>query len=112
MLYSEVKKLAFGVLEIFGSTYSCELRSQLTNKNLESCLKQQNFQKTCKANAPIDWLLKILYIVTFGSSVKKGFRPLLYLDCSIHYRRQTDSRESCELNFDTVINAKGLSLYT
>ncbi|GBN26558.1 hypothetical protein AVEN_217340-1 [Araneus ventricosus] len=49
--YSEVKKLAYGVLTIFGSTYSCELafscmniikskvRSQLTNKNLESCLK-------------------------------------------------------------------------
>ena len=51
--YSEVKKLAFGVLTIFGSTYSCEqafscmniikskLRSQLTNENLESCLKLQ-----------------------------------------------------------------------
>ncbi|GBM86491.1 hypothetical protein AVEN_241133-1 [Araneus ventricosus] len=49
--YSEVKKLAYGVLRIFGSTYSCEqafpcmniikseARSQLTNKNLESCLK-------------------------------------------------------------------------
>ena len=49
--YSEVKKLAFGVLTIFGSTYSCEqafsfmniikskVRSQLTNKNLEACLK-------------------------------------------------------------------------
>lgn len=49
--YSEVKKLAFGVLTIFGSTYSCEqafscmniikskVRSQLTNENLESCLK-------------------------------------------------------------------------
>ncbi|GBM57501.1 hypothetical protein AVEN_137934-1 [Araneus ventricosus] len=49
--YSEVKKLAYGVLAIFGSTYSCEqafscmniikskVRSQLTNKNLESCLK-------------------------------------------------------------------------
>ncbi|GBO13691.1 hypothetical protein AVEN_141058-1 [Araneus ventricosus] len=49
--YSEVKKLAYGVLTIFGSTYSCEqafsslnivkskVRSQLTNKNLESCLK-------------------------------------------------------------------------
>jgi hypothetical protein len=49
--YSEVKKLTFGVLAIFGSTYSCEqafscmnttknkVRSQLTNKNLESCLK-------------------------------------------------------------------------
>ncbi|GBL73150.1 hypothetical protein AVEN_159230-1 [Araneus ventricosus] len=48
---SEVKKLAYGVLTIFGSTYSCEqafscmniiknkVRSQLTNKNLESCLK-------------------------------------------------------------------------
>ncbi|GBM45623.1 hypothetical protein AVEN_204754-1 [Araneus ventricosus] len=48
--YSEVKKLAYGVLTIFGSTYSCEqafscmniikskVRSQLTNKNLESCL--------------------------------------------------------------------------
>lgn len=45
------KKLAFRVLAIFGSTYSCEqafscmntikikVRSQLTNKNLESCLK-------------------------------------------------------------------------
>ncbi|GBN17452.1 hypothetical protein AVEN_7109-1 [Araneus ventricosus] len=44
--YSEVKKLAYGVLTIFGSTYSCEqafscmniikskVRSQLTNKNL------------------------------------------------------------------------------
>ena len=43
--YSEVKKLTFGVLAIFGSTYSCEqafscmntiknkVRSQLTNKN-------------------------------------------------------------------------------
>ncbi|GBM73723.1 hypothetical protein AVEN_251166-1 [Araneus ventricosus] len=49
--YSEVKKLAYGVLTIFGSIYSCEqavssinvikskVRSQLTNKNLESCLK-------------------------------------------------------------------------
>ncbi|GBM59231.1 General transcription factor II-I repeat domain-containing protein 2A [Araneus ventricosus] len=49
--YSEVKKLAYGVLTIFGSTYSCEqafscmniikitVRSQLTNKNLETCLK-------------------------------------------------------------------------
>ncbi|GBN57383.1 hypothetical protein AVEN_179987-1 [Araneus ventricosus] len=49
--YSEVKKLAYRVLTIFGSTYSCEqafscrniikskVRSQLTNKNLESCLK-------------------------------------------------------------------------
>ncbi|GBN29943.1 hypothetical protein AVEN_158068-1 [Araneus ventricosus] len=49
--YSEVKKLAYGVLTIFGSTYSCEqafscmniikskVRSQLTNKNLELCLK-------------------------------------------------------------------------
>ncbi|GBM16743.1 SCAN domain-containing protein 3 [Araneus ventricosus] len=49
--YSEVKKLAYGLLTIFGSTYSCEqafscmniikseVRSQLTNKNLESCLK-------------------------------------------------------------------------
>ncbi|GBN62752.1 hypothetical protein AVEN_33725-1 [Araneus ventricosus] len=49
--YSEVKKLAYGVLTIFRSTYSCEqafscmniiksnVRSQLTNKNLESCLK-------------------------------------------------------------------------
>ncbi|XP_015188888.1 PREDICTED: general transcription factor II-I repeat domain-containing protein 2A-like isoform X2 [Polistes dominula] len=49
--YSEVKKLAFGVLTIFGLTYSCEqafscmniikskVRSQLTNENLESCLK-------------------------------------------------------------------------
>ncbi|CAG9790421.1 unnamed protein product [Diatraea saccharalis] len=49
--YSEVKKLAFGVLTIFGSTYFCEqafscmniikskVRSQLTNENLESCLK-------------------------------------------------------------------------
>lgn len=49
--YNEVKKLAFGVLTIFGSTYSCEqafsciniikskVRSQLTNKNLEACLK-------------------------------------------------------------------------
>ncbi|GBN80434.1 hypothetical protein AVEN_196681-1, partial [Araneus ventricosus] len=49
--YSEVKKMAYGVLTIFGSTYSCEqafscmniskskVRSQLTNKNLESCLK-------------------------------------------------------------------------
>ncbi|GBO04093.1 hypothetical protein AVEN_7495-1 [Araneus ventricosus] len=49
--YSEVKKLAYGVLTIFGSTNSCEqafscmniiknkVRSQLTNKNLESCLK-------------------------------------------------------------------------
>ncbi|GBM96831.1 hypothetical protein AVEN_59-1 [Araneus ventricosus] len=51
--YSEVKKLAYGVLTIFGyiRTYSCEqtfscmsiikskVRSQLTNKNLESCLK-------------------------------------------------------------------------
>ncbi|GBO14716.1 hypothetical protein AVEN_230536-1 [Araneus ventricosus] len=48
---SEVKKLAYGVLTIFGSTYSCEqafsctniikskVSSQLTNKNLESCLK-------------------------------------------------------------------------
>jgi uncharacterized phage-associated protein len=44
--YSEVKMLVFEVLEIFGSTYSCEqtfyctntiknkVRSQLTNKNL------------------------------------------------------------------------------
>ncbi|GBN89831.1 hypothetical protein AVEN_110243-1 [Araneus ventricosus] len=49
--YSEVKQLAYGVLTIFGSTYSFEqvfscmniikskVRSQLTNKNLESCLK-------------------------------------------------------------------------
>ena len=49
--YSEVKKLAFGVLIISGSTYSYEqaffclniikskVRSQLTNDNLESCLK-------------------------------------------------------------------------
>ncbi|GBM70699.1 hypothetical protein AVEN_122474-1 [Araneus ventricosus] len=49
--YSEVKKLAYGVLTIFGSTYSCEqafscmniikskVRSQLTNENLELCLK-------------------------------------------------------------------------
>ncbi|GBN01665.1 hypothetical protein AVEN_161734-1 [Araneus ventricosus] len=49
--YSEVKKLAYGVLTIFESTYSYEqafacmniikskVRSQLTNKNLESCLK-------------------------------------------------------------------------
>jgi hypothetical protein len=49
--YSDVKKLAYRVLTIFGSTYSCEqafsctniikskVRSQLTNKNLESCLK-------------------------------------------------------------------------
>ncbi|GBN34556.1 hypothetical protein AVEN_33629-1 [Araneus ventricosus] len=49
--YSEVKKLAYGVLTIFGSTNLCEqafscmniitnkVRSQLTNKNLESCLK-------------------------------------------------------------------------
>ncbi|GBO02142.1 hypothetical protein AVEN_167541-1 [Araneus ventricosus] len=49
--YSEVKKLAYGVLTIFWSTYSCEqafscmniikstVRSQLTNKNLETCLK-------------------------------------------------------------------------
>ena len=48
---SKVKKLAFGVLTIFKSTYSCEqafscmniikskVRSQLTNKNLEACLK-------------------------------------------------------------------------
>lgn len=27
--YSEVKKLAYGVLTIFGSTYSCKVRSQL-----------------------------------------------------------------------------------
>ncbi|GBN19504.1 hypothetical protein AVEN_68922-1 [Araneus ventricosus] len=45
--YSEMKKLAYRVLTIFGSTYSCEqalscmnikkskVRSQLTNKNLE-----------------------------------------------------------------------------
>ncbi|GBM22221.1 hypothetical protein AVEN_273411-1 [Araneus ventricosus] len=49
--YIEVKKLAYGVLTIFGSTYSCEqafscmniikskVRSQLTNKNLESYLE-------------------------------------------------------------------------
>ncbi|GBN39273.1 hypothetical protein AVEN_120466-1 [Araneus ventricosus] len=49
--YSEVKKLAYGMLTIFGSTYSCEqafscmniikstVRSQLTNKNQETCLK-------------------------------------------------------------------------
>ncbi|GBM68404.1 hypothetical protein AVEN_131708-1 [Araneus ventricosus] len=49
--YSAVKKLAYGVLTIFGSTYSCDqafscmnimkskVRSQLTNKNKESCLK-------------------------------------------------------------------------
>lgn len=49
--YSEVKKLTFKVLTIFGSTYPCEqafsnintiknkVRSQLTNTNLESCLK-------------------------------------------------------------------------
>ncbi|GBM53189.1 hypothetical protein AVEN_14220-1 [Araneus ventricosus] len=49
--YSEVKKFAYGVLTILGSTYSCEqafscmnvikskVRSQLTNKNLESFLK-------------------------------------------------------------------------
>ncbi|GBN14281.1 hypothetical protein AVEN_43806-1 [Araneus ventricosus] len=49
--YSEVKKLAYVVVTIFGSTYWCEqafsgmniiksrVRSQLTNKNLESCLK-------------------------------------------------------------------------
>ncbi|GBN73013.1 hypothetical protein AVEN_72948-1 [Araneus ventricosus] len=49
--YNEVKKWAYGVLTMFGSTYSFEqafscknvikskVRSQLTNKNLESCLK-------------------------------------------------------------------------
>ncbi|GBM93802.1 hypothetical protein AVEN_244607-1 [Araneus ventricosus] len=49
--YSEVKKLSYGVLTIFGSTYSSEqafscmniikskVRSQLTNENLESYLK-------------------------------------------------------------------------
>ncbi|GBM99966.1 hypothetical protein AVEN_217494-1 [Araneus ventricosus] len=49
--YSEVKKLVYGVLTIFGSTNSCEqafscmniiknkVRSRITNKNLESCLK-------------------------------------------------------------------------
>ncbi|GBN23395.1 hypothetical protein AVEN_57746-1 [Araneus ventricosus] len=49
--YSEGQKLAYGVLMIFGSIYSCDqafscmniikskVRSQLTNKNLESCLK-------------------------------------------------------------------------
>ncbi len=49
--YSEVKKLAFEVLTIFGSIYSCKqafscmniikskVGSQLTNENLESCLK-------------------------------------------------------------------------
>ncbi|GBM42804.1 hypothetical protein AVEN_228579-1 [Araneus ventricosus] len=46
--YSEGKKLAYGVLTIFGSVYSCDQafscmniiksRSELTNKNLESCL--------------------------------------------------------------------------
>ncbi|KAL4084335.1 hypothetical protein QTP88_028159 [Uroleucon formosanum] len=63
--YSEMKKLAFGVLAIFGSTYSCEqafscmntiknkVRSQLTNKNLESCLKlktsyEPNFKELSK----------------------------------------------------------------
>ncbi|GBN94165.1 hypothetical protein AVEN_8942-1 [Araneus ventricosus] len=54
---SEVKKLAYGVLTIFGSTHSCEqafscmniiknkVRSQLTNKNLESCLKLKTSYK-------------------------------------------------------------------
>ncbi|GBO10259.1 hypothetical protein AVEN_169311-1 [Araneus ventricosus] len=49
--YSEEKKLAYGVLMIIGSPYSCEqafscikiikskVRSQLTNENLESGLK-------------------------------------------------------------------------
>ncbi|GBL86155.1 E3 UFM1-protein ligase 1 [Araneus ventricosus] len=49
--YSKGKKLAYGVLTIFGLIYSCDqafscmniikskVRSQLTNKNLESCLK-------------------------------------------------------------------------
>ncbi|GBO40308.1 hypothetical protein AVEN_36343-1 [Araneus ventricosus] len=55
--YSEVKKLAYGVLTILGSTHSCELafscmnmiknkvRSQLTNKNLQSCLKLKTSYK-------------------------------------------------------------------
>jgi hypothetical protein len=49
--YDAIKKLAFAVLTIFGSTYSCEqtfssmnqiknkLRSNLTDDNLQSCLK-------------------------------------------------------------------------
>ncbi|GBN47178.1 hypothetical protein AVEN_1817-1 [Araneus ventricosus] len=43
--YSEVKKLAYGVLTICEQAFSCmniiksKVRSQLTNKNLESCLK-------------------------------------------------------------------------
>ncbi|GFX82541.1 general transcription factor II-I repeat domain-containing protein 2A [Trichonephila clavipes] len=49
--YSEMKKLTFGVLNIFGSTYSCQqafsyvniikskVSSQLTNEKLESCRK-------------------------------------------------------------------------
>ena len=49
--YDQLKKLGFGVLCLFGSTYSCEqsfssmnfikskLRSRLIDENLESCLK-------------------------------------------------------------------------
>ncbi|XP_028132642.1 uncharacterized protein LOC114328089 [Diabrotica virgifera virgifera] len=49
--YDQLKKLAFAVLSFFGSTYICEqyfssmniiqsqLRSRLTDGNLESCLK-------------------------------------------------------------------------
>lgn len=49
--YDQLKKIAFAVLSLFGSTYSCEqafsgmtfikskLRSRLTDENLESCLK-------------------------------------------------------------------------
>ncbi|GFY07352.1 dimer_Tnp_hAT domain-containing protein [Trichonephila clavipes] len=75
--YSVVKNLAFGMLAL-GSTYSCEQvlscvnriqskgRSQLTNENLESCLKLKttrvmsqiypNFLKPCKAKAPIEFV--------------------------------------------------------
>jgi predicted nucleotidyltransferase len=49
--YNQLKKLAFAVLSLFGSTYSCEqsfssmnlikskLRNRLIDENLESCLK-------------------------------------------------------------------------
>ena len=49
--YDQLKKLAFAILSLFGSTYSCEqsfssmnlikskLRNRLTDENLESCLK-------------------------------------------------------------------------
>jgi hypothetical protein len=66
--YDQLKKLAFAVLSLFGSTYSCKqsfssmnlikstLRIRLIDENLESCLKLKtttykpdfNFPRKCK----------------------------------------------------------------